>query len=1008
MHALYGLTHAPARAPSGARARVKHGNDHVGWRVSRLMLLSLPPLPARGWWPAAARSGMVAPMRTPSARAPWKIGLASGLLAGASLSCGAPKLEPIVPPVATMMPQAAPAPATATGPALLPAQVLAQLDDENAAPYFARRGEEGLLFFSSRGHWYTRALGADGAVKSPAPLEVATLATEATMAALKPVADGYLAVWAELVAKNHAIKILALDADGKPRGEPALLTQVTDDVTWLDVLPNAKEALVLWEVPRDDRSDVFVAPVSGGKADGAPQAVAQGVIGWEAEPTPRGAALATVSTDGAAPRAARGKRRAARTAEEASPRGTKLGKVWLTEIDVKGKPGTPALVSAEPTAQVDVTLADVGGKYVLAWTDERNIDACVYLAAVEPGGKIATPPHRATAPFGEQAMVSLIAEGFTPGGPRSKRALLAWEDQLKAPREGRLIHLATVGPDSALGRERAALIFAASGPPDIQPDGEGFAAVTLAPVRELPPGIEAHAQQGVKGDAPVWPAFVRFGPDLGVLAAEVVRAAPFASSDGVPSLTRSLSCAGGTCTTLASGAVVPAKGPETPAVATPLALVSLPVRQSPWRASAYREADESPPRASSVTALFDGDHLARVTAVDEPGGGVLAAWVTYVLESASLGRAGKKGKAAPARAEEGQAATLSVRPLGADGAAGKPVTISQKAVSIGGVALAPAPAPGQGSQGKKVETAVAWVARERGEPQVFVTKVGPDGEKLAQKGVTVLSRKKKGAPTTEASDVAIAYAGGEGSGGDGWITAWVDTRDGNAEIYVAKVDRSLTKIVPDRRITDAPGDSAEVQIAVRGKDVFLVWSDARAKPDEGSGDIYLARLDAATLKKTGPELRLFASATHSRTPQIQPVGKGFLVSWIEEGEGARGGVEAEAGLRVAQLDEKGALLGSPQLVRAGDGTVTSATLGCGPKTCRGVLTSAIGEALVLGAFELTPGGPAGPVKTIAALTGGATQDVSPAFSGPSATSLFFADDAVGGSGRVRWMQILWP
>jgi hypothetical protein len=47
-------------------------------------------------------------------------------------------------------------------------------------------------------------------------------------------------------------------------------------------------------------------------------------------------------------------------------------------------------------------------------------------------------------------------------------------------------------------------------------------------------------------------------------------------------------------------------------------------------------------------------------------------------------------------------------------------------------------------------------------------------------------------------------------------------------------------------------------------------------------------------------------------------------------------------------------------------------------------------------------------KTIAALTGGAQQDVSPVFGGAAATSLFFADDAVGGSGRVRWMQIAWP
>jgi len=124
---------------------------------------------------------MVPPMRRSVS---WKNGLASSLLAGAALSCGAPKLEPTVAPVATQMPAADAAQAPSTGPALLPAQVLAQLDDENSAPYYAHRGEEGLLFFSSRGHWYTRATGADGTPKAPAPLEVATLGSDATMAAL--------------------------------------------------------------------------------------------------------------------------------------------------------------------------------------------------------------------------------------------------------------------------------------------------------------------------------------------------------------------------------------------------------------------------------------------------------------------------------------------------------------------------------------------------------------------------------------------------------------------------------------------------------------------------------------------------------------------------------------------------------------------------------------------------------------------------------------------------------
>jgi hypothetical protein len=891
------------------------------------------------------------------------------------------------------------------------------VDDESATPYFARRNDGGLLFYSARGRWMTRAVAADGSPRGPSPIDVAGLAADVSMASLQPVGDGYVAIWVELVAKNHAIKVLTLDVEGKPRAEPALVAQITDEVNWVEVLPNAHGALVLWEVPHDVGSDLWVAPLTAGKIDGAPALVAHDVLGWAPEATERGAAFATVAGEAAAaPVAARShaRKKPARTAEEAiSARGTKLGKVFLTEVDARGKPGAPVAVSAEPTAQFDVALAEVAGKYVVAWTDERNIDACVYLAAVEPGGRISAAPHRATAPFGEQALVSLVAEAYAPDAARSKRGLLAWEDQLRAPREARLIHLATVGPDAQIGKERASLVFSASGAPDIEPDGDGFAAVTMAPVKDLPEGIDAAAQPGVKGDAPLWPAFVRFGADLTVTASEPLRAEAFAASDGVPAAApRSLSCRAGGCVTLGMGQVIPAKGPETPAVAAPIALLSLPARQTPWKAPAQRDSDEAPPRASSVTALFDGEHLAKVAATELPGGGSLVAWLTFVLEASPA----PGGKKAAKSAEEVTGASLTVRPLGADGVPGKPVVLSRKAFSVGGVALAPAPP----REGKKAETAVAWVAHERGEPQVFVTKVGPDGEKIAQKAVTAIGR-KKGKQTSEASDVAIVYAGGEGGGGDGWITAWTDSRDGNSEIYVARLDRALGKAVPEQRITSAPGDSVEVQLLVRGKDVFLVWSDARADPDQGNGDIYLARLDAATLKKAGPEVRLFASATHSRTPQIAALGKGFLVSWIEEGADPKGGAGggSEAGLRLGVLDEQGVMVGAPQLVRGAEGqsAVTSAAIGCSGKACRGVLIAALDETLTLGAFELSAGGQvggdsqaprlAGPVKTIAALNGG-TQDASPAFSGPGATSLFFADDAVGGTGRVRWMAIAWP
>jgi hypothetical protein len=861
------------------------------------------------------------------------------------------------------------------------------MEDEKSSPSFARRGNDGLLLYSAGGRWLTRAVGADGKPRSAAPVEVGP-AANTTMAVLKAAGDGYLVVSCELVAKNHAVKLLALDTDGKPRGEPLLVTQIVDEIAWVDILPNAEGSLVLWDVPHGDRADVFMAPLLGGKIAAAPSRVAPGVLGWEAVATERGAVIATVISK---PAAAPPPKKKGEPVEEAPElQGSKLGIVLLTEVDRHGKPAPPVTVSAEPSAQVDVEIVEASGKYVLAWTDERHIDACVYTASVDPGGKVSVPAHRATAPVGEQALVALISAPYAPGVSQGKRALFAWEDLLKAPREGRLIHLAVLGGDGALGKERATLTFSASGPPDLVADGDGFAALTLAPV----PDDTAGAASGPAKKKEVWPSYVRFGPDLSVIASEPIRAAAF-GDDGLPDLTWGLTCVGGACSALASGS----------GQGAPVAIVSLPNRPSTWKAPAWRDADDGPPRPVSVTALYDGDHLAKVAAADIPGAGSLTAWVTYYLEDSTSG--GKK-PVKKNKDDEGPFATLGVRPITADGVAGKTAILSRKALSIGGVALTPA-RQDAGGPAKKPEAVIAWVARERGESQVFVTKVGVDGAKLAQKGVTVIARKKQAKGiASEASDVAIADSG------DGFIVAWVDTRDGNAEIYVAKVDRALNKVIPDRRITESPGDSAEVQIAIRGQDVFLVWSDARQNPDEGSADIYLSRLDATTLKKAAPETRLFASALHSRTPQITSLENGFLVSWIEDAFGAGRGeasATAERGVRIAQLDAKGSMVGVPQLIRGeGQVPVTSAAIGCstGKGACRGVLTSAVGEALVLGAFSVTPGTPPSALKTIAALTGATTQDVSPVFANGSAASLFFADDAVGGSGRVRWMQIAWP
>src|SRR5262249_52314074 len=152
------------------------------------------------------------------------------------------------------------------------------------------------------------------------------------------------------------------------------------------------------------------------------------------------------------------------------------------------------------------------------------------------------------------------------------------------------------------------------------------------------------------------------------------------------------------------------------------------------------------------------------------------------------------------------------------------------------------------------------------------------GKKLAQKKITTVQRAPKGHAPSEASDVALAWSPADS--GEGWVVSWVDTRDGNAEVYAAKLDRSLNKTVQDRRITEAPGDAAEVHLLARGKETLVAWSDARQKPEEGKGDIFVGRLETRSLNKVGAESRLAATPAHSRSPQlITAPGGAVWVSW---------------------------------------------------------------------------------------------------------------------------------
>jgi hypothetical protein len=135
-------------------------------------------------------------------------------------------------------------------------------------------------------------------------------------------------------------------------------------------------------------------------------------------------------------------------------------------------------------------------------------------------------------------------------------------------------------------------------------------------------------------------------------------------------------------------------------------------------------------------------------------------------------------------------------------------------------------------------------------------------------------------------------------------------------------------------------------------------------------------------------------------------GDNIVVAWIEDA--ATDGTSVDAGVRIATIDGRGALAGATVFVRGAEGTtISSVALTCSATRCRAVTAAATRGSMQIDAFEVNPGAPPGPRKTLVALSGGSNADVSPSFAGPSASVLFFGDDSASGSGRVRFMSIDW-
>lgn len=104
--------------------------------------------------------------------------------------------------------------------------------------------------------------------------------------------------------------------------------------------------------------------------------------------------------------------------------------------------------------------------------------------------------------------------------------------------------------------------------------------------------------------------------------------------------------------------------------------------------------------------------------------------------------------------------------------------------------------------------------------------------------------------------------------------AWMSNKDGNYEIYFARIDASGNKIGTDVRITTADGDSGSPSLVWTGTEYGVAWEDDR----DGNDEIYFARI-SSTGTKIGSDLRVTNNIASSHHPSLVWKGDEYAVVW---------------------------------------------------------------------------------------------------------------------------------
>jgi hypothetical protein len=727
-------------------------------------------------------------------------------------------------------------------------------------------------------------------------------------------------------ALGEWIEVALVRSSGELVSPPRQITQLRARALWLEVVPLGARRLLLWALAKDEAAEIYGCVLNArGEPEGEPALLASELRAWQAAGFAGGAVLGSVRAQG-------------------------LVELAFFDGDGRAK-GKPVQLSASAKSTLDFDLAPLGDGLIVAWSDARDGEPRVFRSIVAADGSVRVPEAPLTQPFGTQVLVRVVAR------PGAKTAWLLWESPAERDGSSRAFDVAGVDGDGRTTTDRGRIwLESEEAVPEFAALADGVAALTLS---------SACRRDTKCDDEDVMPTFVRLGPTLELKASEPLR---LDALNGAPAeLGWALSCNDTQCFALAALGDSPA----------PVFVAALERRSDAWEPAAQRLGAGALPRVRENRVLAASEPLASV-AVLKLGEGSLAGYLTDFDPTTpwiKLKKAAPDGRFEPLRGR------LDLLALGSDGAAIAPAqNLSIRAHSLGGIALAPGAPNG--------DVLAAWVGVDAGQPQVFLTLVGPTGARRSQRMLT----RKKG----DASDVAVANLQ------NGWLVAWVDERDGDPEVYATRVDAKLARIGNEHRLTQAPGSATQLSLAALEDGGVLAWADARDADRPGEADIYLMRLAQRDAAPIGAEKSVLRTRGHSFAPVLRRVGSGLLLAWLERGAADAPG---SAGIVFQELDASGAPSGDPVRVGIARGEPTALAVDCSNEVCRVVLAVRDGDDAALYGGVRRGASQAFEMKRLLALGSRGSVGTPLALRGDE---LVYADADAEGQWRVRRALLDWP